>query len=123
MYKPKTASFCSQSDYELQEHLIKHNEMYRKEKTSAWREEMLVEVNMAEKDERKAEAEEEKKLERRERERILRLNARTIKRYKAVVPAREWEDTVKMIRERAEKDKDEWAGKEGHIQELRKASK
>lgn len=123
MYKPKTASFCCQSDYELQEHLIKQNEKYWKEMTSAWREEMLVEVNMDEQDERKAQAEEEKKLERRERERILRLNARTIKRYKAVVPAREWEDTVKMIRERAEKDKDEWAGKEGHIQELRKASK
>lgn len=84
---------------------------------------MLNDVNMDEKDERKAEAEEEKKLERRERERILCLNERTIKRYKAVVPAREWEDTVKMIRERAEKDKDEWAAKEGHIQELRKASK
>jgi hypothetical protein len=84
---------------------------------------MLAEEKLKAQEEEKAEAEQRKELERQERERILRINERTIKKYKAVVPAREWENTVKKVREKAEKDKKEWAGKEERIQELRKASK
>lgn len=38
---------------------------------------------------------------------ILRINERTIKKYKAVIQVRELKDIVKTIRERAEKEKEE----------------
>lgn len=60
-------------------------------------------------------------MERQKRERTLRRNERTVKQFKAVTPAGEWESAVTEMRERAQKQKEEWAGKEWRIQQLKEA--